>query len=162
VKLTLILSFLMLISSAIASPDPAKKIYNGYKYKTLKNAKVTASKWLDEIEVTLEARHDFLENVSYVGEERGDVAEFCEWSEQELEENFDYSEIFTATIWNKIINKKGESKGYILYLFAEISGCEYPRGTYIVGKDGKEIDTETFWVLDQIDLGTYLQNKVIK
>ncbi len=160
-KISIIIVFILSLT-AFAGQDPATKIYNGYKYNTLKNAKVYGSEWLDEIEVVLERRHDFLENVSYIGEDWGNVTEFCNWSEEESEDYFNDSEVYTSTVWNKIVNKKGKTKGYILYLFASVNDCEYPRGTYIVGKDGKEVDTETLWVLEEIDLGSYLENKVIK
>ena len=162
-KMTIILSFIILTTTAFA--DQGVRFFKGYKYGHLNNAKVTNSAWLESAATLLEREHDFHENVSYVGEVWDEVANHCGFTEVESEQIYNDSEVYVETKWNKIINKKGKTKGYILYLFAHISSrskeCYFPRSVYVINTKGIEVNSDKLWTDFKIGFEDFLLSEEI-
>jgi hypothetical protein len=142
-KILTLLFVLLLGSNAYATS--ANSLEKGLKYNTLKMKKVKSSTWLEEKADALSSAHDFHENVSYVGEDWDDVAEYCEFDEETAELVYDNSQVEAAIDWNKVsTKKKNKTKAYALFLFAHIQSaygdCLYPRGLYGIDKKGNEIE----------------------
>jgi hypothetical protein len=158
----LALSLIFLVSSTMALAISDKSIYRGYKYKTLKSVKVLSSKWLDANIEKVSRIYDFHENVSYIGEDPDEVAATCGLSDEETEELMNDTEVFVKIDTNKIVNKKGKTKGYIIYLFAELGGgCDVPRGVYVIDRKGQIIHDDALWESTGIGFSNFLRAEYI-
>ena len=111
-----LLTFLIL-TTAVSAMDSIE-LYHGLKSKTLNVQKVRSSTWLNSHADKLSSKHDFHENVSYVGENWDSVSEYCEFTSIQSDQIYHDSEIYVAIDWNKMVTKKLKSKAYILYLFS--------------------------------------------
>ncbi len=155
--LTIVLSILSL---QIFAADLGIEIYKGISNKTLFTSPVKVNFWLNSAESLLEREHDFHENVSYVGEEWDRVETFCDFSTEQSEEAYESSEIYVETKWSKIVDKELKTKAYFLTLFARVSGkfgvCDFPRSTYVIGKDKKEVNSDLLWKKYRVDFSDFL------
>jgi hypothetical protein len=155
--LTIILTVL---SFQVFSADLGIEIYKGISNKTLFTAPVNVNYWLNSAESFLEREHDFNENVSYVGEVWDEVETFCDMTPEQSEEAYESSEMYVETKWSKIVDGKGATKAYFLTLFARLSGdfgvCDFPRGTYVIGKDKVEINSDLLWKKHRVDFSDFL------
>jgi hypothetical protein len=151
---------LILLSLQSFAGDIGIEIYKGITNKTLFTAPVKVNFWLDSAESVLEREHDFHENVSYVGEVWDEVEVLCDLSQEQSEEAFESSEVSVETKWSKIVDLQGKSKAYFMTLFARLSGdfgvCDFPRGTYVIGKDKIEISSDSLWKKYRIDFSDFL------
>lgn len=157
-----ILGIIILLNASMAFALSAKSVYRGYKYGTLKSAKVVGSAWLDEKIEKVSRTYDFHENVSYVGEDWDEVTSTCGWSDEEAEERFDYSEVYVKVDFNKIVNRRGQTKGYIIYLFAEIEGdCDVERGVYVIDRAGNIVHDDGLWESTGLGFTDFLSGEYI-
>jgi hypothetical protein len=152
--------FLTILSFQAFAVDKGIELYKGITNKTLFTAPVKANFWLDSAESVLEREHDFHENVSYVGEVWDEVEVLCDLTQEQSEEAYESSEVYVETKWSKIVDVDGKTKAYFLTLFARLSGdfgiCDFPRGTYVIGNDKIEINSDSLWKKYRIDFSDFL------
>lgn len=124
----------------------ADGLEKGLRFKTLFPAKVVTSDWLDIIATELSVKYDFNENISYIGESWDEVTEYCEFSPDISQEIANDSTVSVVIDWNKVVNKYGETKAYILHLFANIESdyghCLFPRGAYATNASGIDLKVD--------------------
>lgn len=151
---------LSILSLQLFAADKGIELYKGISNRTLFTAPVRVSPWLKSAESLLEREHDFYENVSYVGEVWDEVETFCDLSAEQSEDAYESSELLVETKWSKIVDINSKTKAYFLTLFARIDGgfgvCDFPRGTYVIGVDKKEIDSDLLWKKYQVDFSDFL------
>lgn len=138
-----LLTFSLVANCFAITADGLEK---GLRYKTLFPVKVATSDWLYNIAYEFSMKYDFNENVSYVGEDWEAVTEYCEFSPDISQEIADDSTVSVVIDWNKVVNKNGDTKAYILHLFANIESdygqCLFPRGAYATDKQGVDLEID--------------------
>lgn len=163
-----ILFIFLFISTSCYAID-AISLYQGIKSNALRSKKVEIENWLQHQAHVLATRHNFYENVSYIGEEWDNVEFFCGFTKKQSKDIYNNSEVFVAVDWNQIINKTRSTKSYSLYLFANIvwkkGRCLYPRGAYAILRSGTELKSNDLYKkyslsLFDVLMPVYVKNKI--
>jgi hypothetical protein len=87
---------------------------------------------------------------------------FCNYSEQESQLSYE-SEMEDVLGWNKITDSNGNTIAYVQYLFASLKyDCLFPRGIYIINKQGKEISSDDLYDEFGIDWFYFLEDTYLE